>query len=198
MLRIKGRPVLNIDHDGPIYDFTTAFYDWAREHTGQHLPYPVGWRFWEEWGWSEEEYVAVFRVGVERGAIWEEGYYVPGAAPYLWRLSDDGYHIRIVTSKLGLHGLNGEIIAGTIAWLDYYDVPYRSIAFLAHGEPKANYAAELLLDDNIGNCEDWASLRRPAILFDAHHNQGFENEENIVRARSWTEAYELIRGRVPL
>ena len=55
---------------------------------------------------------------------------MPGVAESLWRLSDAGVWIRIITHRLCVNWGHAVAVADTVAWLDDTGIPYRDICFL--------------------------------------------------------------------
>ena len=55
---------------------------------------------------------------------------VPGAAEALWRLSDAGVWIRLITHRLYANWGHAVAVADTVAWLDEAGIPYRDLCFL--------------------------------------------------------------------
>ena len=55
---------------------------------------------------------------------------IPGAAEALWRLSDAGVWIRIITHRLCVNWGHAIAVADTVEWLDRTGIPYRDICFL--------------------------------------------------------------------
>ena len=113
----------------------------------------------------------------------------PGVSAALWRLSDAGVHIRVVTHRLGMNGTHEAAAASTVTWLDEQNVPYRDLCFVA---TKAHFDADVNLDDAPHNIASLRAAGKDAIVFDAPSNQ----HVNGPRARSWTEAEDLIAGRL--
>ena len=55
---------------------------------------------------------------------------MPDCAEVLWRLSDAGVWIRIITHRLCVNWGHAVAVADTVAWLDRTGVPYRDLCFL--------------------------------------------------------------------
>ena len=69
---------------------------------------------------------------------------IPGAAEALWRLSDAGVWIRIITHRLCVNWGHAIAVADTVAWLDRTGIPYRDICFLGR---KPEVEADVYVDD---------------------------------------------------
>ncbi len=196
------RPIINIDVDGVIYPWSTVFGDWVRKQTPtRKTPAPTSWDFHKQWGMSAGEWMNSFRRGVEYDYIWVEGEPITGAVKNLWKLSDDEYHIRLVTNRLVHPFGHGRAIAATAAWLDKWNVPYRSLAAISD-EEKSDYNGACLVDDNLDNVLEWVGTTgNLGILFSTSANQrGFpvDHSLQLVRARGWNSVYKIITERIPI
>jgi hypothetical protein len=199
-----NRPIINIDLDGVVYDFTKAVTDYSagvlrRELPGAEQRSQMGggasWDMHKDWGIPEGAWNFLFRRGVEDGAIWLNGDPIPGAIEGLWALSDSEWHIRIVTTRL-YHSFGHDIaVEHTSKWLKRNAVPYRSLAFVGYGEKKSHYNAVSLLDDSVTNISDWNTEARagarPGILFSQPWNTEFHGG---IRAVGWDEAIKVIEA----
>ena len=190
------RPILNIDLDNVVYDFVGAMQRYAEMKLGGPLPEWTEWNVWTQWGIPEGLWNFLFRQGVEEGAIWEYGDVIPGAVEGLWALSDQEWHIRLVTQRLS-HAFGHDIaVTSTAEWLKRNSVPYRSLSFTGYNDSKANYDAVLLVDDSPTNVLAWnrSNPLRPAIIFDRPWNRDVVQLGRgvLVRAKNWTEVVELV------
>lgn len=156
-------------------------------HLGESFPEPRRWEVWKDWGLPHGEYRNWFRRAIEDGFMWREGKPRPGSQEALWTLSDAGWWIRVVTRRLVHHAVHRQAIAATVEWLDEWNIPYRSIAFLGE-ESKADHLAQALWDDSWAEIKDWR-FRHPdklALLQDAswnreHPEEGFGRVRRIYR-----------------
>ncbi len=196
----SDRPIINIDLDGVVYPWSTVFGEWVNMlDSSQETPTPTRWSFHEEWGMPFGQWMNAFRRGVEYGHIWVEGEPIRGAVKNLWRLSDDEYHIRLVTNRLVHPFGHGRAIVATVTWLDKWNVPYRSFAAISD-EDKSGYNAACLVDDNMDNVMEFVTTTgNLGILFDTPANSQLEPFEgmNMVRARGWNDVYKIITERIP-
>ena len=188
-----SKPILNIDLDGVVYPFIQTFRKYIREidavSNHQMLPDPTQWEAWEDWNMTKDQWLHLFRRGVEDTYIWREGAPISGAVEGLWALDDAGFFIRIVTNRLVLKASHGTTIFSTAQWLDDYNIPYHSLCMLG-GESKATLTGVGLLDDKPGNVDEfqWA----PAYLFSQPWNAGYEGEATIVDG--WGQAVVELEG----
>ena len=206
--------ILNIDLDGVVYQFHTPLAVFMEMNgrpgpnalergtdgafTGSSYPEPRRWGFFREWNMSEGEWNSWFRRAVEGGYVWAKGEPIEGAVEYLWRLSDDGYFIRLVTTRL-VHPFNHAFaVSATVGWLDKYNVPYRGLCFLGSGERKSSFEGALLLDDNLDNVRDYENNAKGfAVIFSQPWNDDPDGEyEDIRRVVSWEQFYKLVKREV--
>ena len=113
---------------------------------------------------------------------------VEGAAEALWRLSDAGVWIRVVTHRLHANWGHQTAVVDTVEWLDSAHIPYRDLCFLGH---KPQVECDLYVDDSP---ETIAALRKAGnevIVFDRPHNHG----EREPRATTWAEVEEIVMER---
>lgn len=193
------RPIINIDLDGVVYDFSSAIHSEGARFLGRPVEGSMDWAIWDSWGVPKGAWERIFRQGVTEGRIWRYGGAVEGALEGLWELSDAEYHIRILTHRLN-HGHDYRTaVESTAAWLDENVIPYRSLAVVGDGDHKSNYKGHILLDDGPHNIDDW--VRRTwdtAIVFDRPWNQEVEEGPQVARATNWTHGVKLIREVVGL
>ena len=197
----SDRPIINIDLDGVVYPWSGVFAQWVqKQEPTRQCPEPTMWNFHEEWGMSCGEWMNSFRRGVEYDCIWVEGRPIFGAVDNLWKLSDAEYHIRLLTNRLVHPFGHRRAIAATAAWLDEWNVPYRSFAAISD-EDKSHYDAACLVDDNLENVMEFVGTTgHLGILFTTSSNRNgwpVDHSENLVRAESWQDVYDIIRERVP-
>lgn len=169
---------------------------------GGTYPRPSEWNFWTQWGMTEGEWNMFFRRGVEYGTVWSEGIPYDGVVPFLWQLSDDEYHIRIVTKRLTHQFGHRKAINVTADWLDRYAIPYRSIAFLGDDEDKSSYPAHCLIDDNPEYVYDFVGQVEGSVGVVVHRNWNHHYTFNkldpdVLIADDWASAYRFIRERIP-
>ena len=125
--------VLAVDLDGVCAQHTEAFRRVvARERnvSEDSLPLVRNWKF-EEWGFSDGDFEELHRIAVLDYRMFRDVEPMPGCAEALWRLSDAGVWIRIVTHRLYTSWGHRVTVSDTVDWLDRYRIPYRDICFLA-------------------------------------------------------------------
>jgi hypothetical protein len=114
---------------------------------------------------------------------------VVGAAEALWRLSDAGVWIRIITHRLCVNWGHAVAVADTVAWLDDNGIPYRDICFLG---AKPEVEADCYVDDAAHNVEALRAAGNEVIVFDQPYNAGVADP----RAHGWAEVEELVSAHM--
>src|SRR3546814_7620104 len=92
---------------------------------------------------------------------------LPGVAEALWRLSDAGVWIRIITHRLCVNWGHAVAVADTVAWLDETGIPYRDICFLG---AKPEVEAHCYIDDGPHNVVALREAGNHVIVYDASYN----------------------------
>lgn len=181
--------ILGVDLDGVCGDYTSAFRAVVAEQRGvnaSELPYDHSWDF-REWGLSAEEFEQLHRLAVLDHHVFRTMPVIDGAAEALWRLSDAGVWIRIITHRLYVNWGHAVAVADTVAWLDSAGIPYRDLCFLG---AKPQVEADCYIDDGPHNVEALRASGAPVIVFDQPYNQHLDDP----RAHDWMELEELIGG----
>jgi 5'(3')-deoxyribonucleotidase len=179
--------VLGVDLDGVCGDYTGAFRTVVAEQLGcslDDLPLQRSWDF-SEWGLDDEEFERLHHHAVTERRILSWMPVLDGAADALWRLSDAGVWIRIITHRLYVNWSHATAIADTVEWLDRVRIPYRDICFMGD---KPEVGADLYIDDGPHNVEALREVGNRVIIFDAPYNQHLGG----TRARTWTECEQLV------
>ncbi len=179
--------ILGVDLDGVVADHTLRFRDIYAEISGidpETLTLERSWNF-SEWGLDNDRYTELHRVAVMEHDMFRTMPPIEGAAEALWRLSDAGVWIRIITHRLYVHWGHEKAVADTAAWLDLNRIPYRDLCFLG-AKPQAE--ADAYIDDAPHNVEELRSYGNTVIVFDQPYNR----ELGGLRARSWTEVEALV------
>jgi len=144
----------------------------------------------EEWGLDRDSFEEAHRVAVVEDRIFRVMPPFPDVAEVLWRLSDAGVWIRIITHRLLFNWAHEITAADTAAWLDLHRIPYRDLCFIGD---KPTVGADLYVDDSPHNIAALRAAGRRVIVFDQPYNRGVDG----ARAHSWLELEELIRADLP-
>lgn len=184
--------VLGVDLDGVCADYTVAFAEVVAAEKGcsvADLPAERSWDF-QEWGLDElGGFERLHRLAVLERRFFRDMPAIDGCAEALWRLSDAGVWIRIITHRLVVHWGHQVAVGDTVAWLDANGLPYRDLCFLGR---KPEVEADLYVDDAPHNVESLRSAGNQVIVFDQPYNR----EVQGLRASTWAQVEEITLGRM--
>jgi 5'-nucleotidase len=183
--------ILGVDLDGVCGDYTAALRDVVAERTGRdlsELPLERSWDF-REWGLSVEQFEEHHRAAVVEHRIFRTMPAMPGVAETLWRLSDAGIWIRIITHRLYVNWGHAAAVADTVDWLDAAGVPYRDLCFLG---AKPQVEADCYVEDAPHNVVALRETGAHVIVFDQPYNRDIDGP----RAADWAEVYNQVGARV--
>ena len=191
---MAARPdfILGVDLDGVVGDHTYRFREILAELRGidpETLPLERSWDF-HEWGLGPDEYAHYHRIAVMEYDMFATMPVMPGAAEALWRLSDAGIWIRIITHRLYVHWGHAKAISDTAAWLDLHRIPYRDLCFLG---AKPQVEADAYIDDAVHNVEALRAAGNTVIVFDQPYNRELTDGP---RAHSWEEVETIVADLV--
>lgn len=183
--------ILGVDLDGVCGDYTTSFRAIVAEDRGVDPESLTAERSWDfgEWGISPEEFDRLHRLAVLEHRMFRHMPAMPGVAETLWRLSDAGVWIRIITHRLYVNWGHAVAVADTVAWLDDTGIPYRDICFLG---AKPQVEAHTYIDDAAHNVLALREAGNHVIVYDAPYNRDVEGP----RARDWAEVEALVTSRI--
>jgi 5'-nucleotidase len=188
---VNGQFVLGVDLDGVVADHTRRFREILADIRGvdpEMYPLERSWDF-GEWGLAPGEYADLHRVAVMEYDMLRTMDVIPGAADTLWRLSDAGVWIRVITHRLYVNWGHDKAIGDTAAWLDIHRIPYRDICFLG---AKPEVEADAYIDDAPHNIEQLREHGNTVIIFEQPYNRGLDG----LRARDWAEAESIVSDLV--
>jgi 5'(3')-deoxyribonucleotidase len=184
--------VLGVDLDGVCADYTAAFAEVVAAERGcdpAELPGERSWDF-REWGLDAlGGFEHLHRMAVLEKRMFRDMPAMAGCAEALWRLSDAGVWIRIITHRLVVHWGHQIAVADTVAWLDEHNIPYRDLCFLGR---KPEVEADLYLDDAPHNVEALRAAGNEVVVFDQPYNAHVAGP----RAASWADIEELTLARM--
>ncbi len=191
---MAGRPdfILGVDLDGVVANHTWRFREIMAELRGvdpETMPLERSWDF-HEWGFGPDEYSHFHRIAVMEHDMFRTMPVIEGAADVLWRLSDAGVWIRIITHRLYVHWGHEKAIGDTAAWLDIHKIPYRDLCFLG---AKPQVEADAYIDDAPHNVEQLRAAGNTVIAFEQPYNRDLVGEP---RAGSWYDVEEIVTALV--
>jgi 5'-nucleotidase len=180
--------ILGVDLDGVVADHSRRFREIYAELQGidpETLPLDRSWDF-HEWGLDDEQYSHYHRIAVMEHDMFRTMPLIAGAADVLWRLSDAGVWIRIITHRLYVHWGHEKAVGDTAAWLDANRIPYRDLCFLG---AKPQVEADVYIDDAPHNIEQLRAAGNTVITFTQPYNRSVEGAP---RAESWAEVEAIV------
>lgn len=185
--------IIGLDLDGVTAEYVNGLRTFVAQRRGfspdevsLYLPEVTDYGF-SNWIGLGEDFVTYHTTAVDDG-LYAGLPVMGGASDVLWRLSDEGHHIRVITKRFVKNGQHGKVVADTAAWLDMVNVPYRDLAFLAK---KTDLHADVYIDDAPSNITLFQKEYKDYIIFDAPYNRDLTGD----RASDWNEVYDLIQIR---
>lgn len=191
--------VLGLDLDGVTGDYDASFKQVVARECGvrvEDLPPPAYWDYAKSWpGVIEnlEHFLHLHQMAVNEG-MFRTMELLPGAHENLWKLSDAGVFIRVVTHRLIKPGTHRQVVADTIDFLDRdmedgrKAVPYRDLCFAGH---KSHIDCDVFIDDAPHNIVALREAGHYAIVMDQSYNRDLPGP----RALDWNQAHDLILAR---
>lgn len=189
--------VLGVDLDGVCGNYTAAFRNVVAAETGcdpEVLRDQTSWEFAECWSAAirdRDHYLELHKRAVLEHRIFATMPEIPGASDSLWRLSDAGVHIRVITHRLCVNWGHDIAVTDTVAWLQAPRpdgrprIPYRDLCFTG---AKTEVDCDMLVDDSPSNVLKARSARTSAVVFDSPYNQFVPG----ARAHTWDEVEALV------
>ena len=151
--------ILGVDLDGVCGDYTGALRQVVAQQRGgdlRSLPLERSWDF-REWGLSPTEFERLHQAAVLEHRIFRTMPAFDGVAEVLWRLSDAGVWIRIITHRLFIPHFHETAVAQTVRWLDYHGVPYWDLCFMRRkGDVGADHRADTTATTSSWSQPGWA------------------------------------------
>jgi 5'-nucleotidase len=186
--------VIGVDLDGVCADYESALRSSVAARRGidpATLPPQRTPGSFAEWGLTPTAFEDAHRRAVVEDRIFRTMQPYPDVAEVLWRLSDAGVWIRIITHRLLFNRAHEISAADTAWWLDAHRIPYRDLCFIGD---KATVGADLYVDDSPHNIDALRGAGRTAVVFDQPYNRHLDGP----RVRSWLELEQVIDGSAPL
>lgn len=186
------RPVILVDLDNVVYNWTRAMAEWLEQNNAlQHKYHKTSvssaaekaladydqWAVWDSWEISKGEFMRWWRLGIEEGVIYGKGALIRGARRALWDLSDAEWHIHLATSRLTKFGLYDQVVKNTQSWLRDTGIPFRSLTFTDNKKLLIGHA---IVDDKLSNMDLTGNVHGEAFHFGAPHNNSTVTWDEIV------------------
>lgn len=184
--------ILGVDLDGVCGDYENAFRKIVAEVKGvdpASIPPQVNWDF-DAWGVNgRDEFLELHAYGVNKRHMFVTMDPIEGCADALWRLSDAGVWIRIITHRLHVKGGHSTAVSDTVTWLDAHKIPYRDICFMG---AKSEVQADCYVDDAPHNVDALRGAGNDVIVF----NQLYNCDLPGPRASGWEELETMVMARL--
>ena len=184
------KPALAIDLDDTCFNYFQGFCDYIQTLGYKIPPNVIMHEFnMETTGMiplGSFEYL--HRKAVDNG-LFQNLKPLPGAVKVLQDLSNRGYEINIVTSRLWSPGQHDMVLQQTAKALDSSGIPYDNILFL---HQKWRFSADTYIDDAPHNIIALRNANRHVIAYEQTYNQSIPNVE---RAKNWNEIDLMLRER---
>jgi 5'(3')-deoxyribonucleotidase len=174
--------IVGVDLDGVCGDHTAAFRQVVAAELDVDpatLADQTSWNFYE-WGLDDDTFLTLHRKGVLDHRMFRSMPVMEGAADALWRLSDAGAWIRLITHRLYANWGHAVAVADTVEWLDTAGIPYRDLCFLGQ---KPQVEAHVYVDDAPHNIESLRAEGNTVIVFDQPYNRAVAGP----RANDWRD-----------
>jgi 5'-nucleotidase len=184
--------VLGVDLDGVCADYEAAFRASVARQLGRDpstLPPQTIMDAYSEWGLSFPAFESAHRHAVLEDRIFRTMAPMPGVSAALWRLSDRGVWIRIITHRLLFNWAHETSAADTAAWLDQHRIPCRDLCFIGD---KPNVGADVYVDDAPRHIVGLRAAGKAAIVFDQPYNRHLPGP----RATSWDDVVTYVEGEL--
>jgi 5'(3')-deoxyribonucleotidase len=185
---VPGREfVLGVDLDGVCADHSRAFRAVVAASRGvdpESLPPQTSWDF-ASWGLDGAQFEQLHRQAILTDRMFRTMPVIDECAATLWRLSDAGVWIRLITHRLYTNWGHAVAVGDTVAWLDTHGIPYRDLCFLGD---KPQVEADAYVDDAPHNIAALRATGSPVIVFDQPYNRDLDGP----RARGWADVERLV------
>ena len=179
--------IFGVDLDGVVGDHTRRFRQIYADIKGidpETLPLDRDWQF-SQWGFGPDDYTTYHKIAVNDYDLFRTMPLIDGAEDSLWRLSDAGIWIRIVTHRLYVNWGHEKAVGDTAAWLDMHRIPYRDLCFLG---AKPEIQADAYVDDAPHNVTALRAAGNDVITFDQPYNRDLDG----LRAHDWDEVEAIV------
>jgi hypothetical protein len=141
---------IGFDLDGVVYDFRQAMSDYlisiGRSECRIEAALPE-WDFFKGWGLTLNEYLDLYRNGVDAGYVLRVGDPFPGSVQAMSQLAAAGHTVHIVTDR-SIGSEPGIAKRHTEDWLAEHKFTYHSLTI---SSDKTSVATDFFIDDRYEN-----------------------------------------------
>jgi hypothetical protein len=196
-------PIINVDVDGVLYDFTGAMRNEVVAQMGiapDSLPTPTEWRLHKAWPLTWAQVHGIMHDGIAQGRLFRRGEVIDfgGATLALRNIMALGWHVRLVTAKtFDDTFITMQARKNMLDWVYENEIPHHTISF-SDRSGKLSYTADAVIDDKPSL--EWCQWNAENFLFDQSWNQDVDDTEytdngsEIMRVRSIADVYEILKG----
>ncbi len=195
---MSDMPIINVDVDGVLYDFTGAMRKEFVLQMGlapDSMPGPSEWRLHKAWPVTWEQLHSVMHDGIAQGRVFRRGQMLEDVwtRRSLQHMIDLGWHVRLVTAKtFDDDFITMQARKNMLDWIYTNEIPHHTISF-TDKSGKLSYRADAVIDDKptLG----WVQRRAWNFLYDQPWNQSINTDEHqITRVKTLFEVYEALKG----
>ncbi len=175
---------IGIDLDECVYPFSRVLGDYITDTTGRkrsQMPAPTRWSFYEDWGYTTEQFLKFFEDAVDKGIMFAEGAPILGSLETLRNLKRDGHTLHIVTDRFV--GRRSQELTGY--WLQSRHVPFDTLTF---AKDKTIVPTDVFIDDKPSNVDALREAGCSAYLYNRHRDDQWQHPALV---DSW-EAFEQV------
>ncbi len=195
---MSDMPIINVDVDGVLYDFTGAMRKEIVLQMGlplYSLPEPQEWRLHKAWPVTWEQLHSVMHDGIAQGRVFRRGQMLEDVwtRRSLQHMIDLGWHVRLVTAK----SFDDDFVTymarrNMLEWVYANEIPHHTVSF-TDKSGKLSYRADAVIDDK--PTLEWVQLGAENFLYDQPWNQAVNAEEQqVTRVKNLFEVYEALKG----
>lgn len=196
---MKDVPIINVDVDGVLYNFTDAMRMEVISIMGippSDLPDPSQWSIHKEWPITGKQFHSLMYDGIAQGRTFRRGELIGGrgTTQALKLIQGLGWHVRIVTSKTFSDPfITMQARKNTLTWLYDNEVPHDTLAFSDSTVGKRSYRADAIVDDKPSI--EWMQFGSDNFLFDQAWNRNVDTDDiSINRISDLHEIYKILKG----
>lgn len=185
--------ILGVDLDGVCGDYFSSIRSIAAEWLEvpvSTLVKEVDYDF-EKWGVNKQAkgFLRLHKFAVTQRDLFRNMKPIERAAQTLWKFSEMGIRIRIITYRLCIKGHHSTAIKQTADWLEHHNFPYWDLCFV---RDKGSVNADLYIEDSPSNIKVLQDQGKDVIIFDAPYNRGIAG----IRAMNWEAVQNYIELKI--
>lgn len=197
VVKAANKPfVLCADLDGVVADYENAFRAICATELGRDITELGPQTAWDfnvcDWGITDRDhFYELHNKAVVDHRMFATMSAIEGASDALWRLSDAGVWVRIVTHRLTVKNTHHVAISDTVSWLQQPRpdgrplIPYRDICFIGD---KSEVGGDCFIDDAPHNVAALREAGYTCLVMDTGYNQHVDGP----RVHTWVEIEKIV------